>query len=163
MKIDVNAVTRAENVSEDVPKEANTVAVEQWAGPTSIRFNVANVQRPLAAAPKVVEKGHRVVMETGGGFIQHIATGETIKLRIDRGVYVFDVRLGDGAPGVVALDRGTGVNVWPKTWSNDAKMEEKIRGLTMVAANGTEIEHIGQRLIKFKAIKPLDFVGQLKR
>ena len=78
-------------------------------------------------------------------------------------MYVFDVRLGDGAPGVVALDSGAEVNVWPKTWSNDAKMGEKIRGLTMVAANGTEIENLGQRVIKFKASKPTDFVGQLKR
>ena len=78
-------------------------------------------------------------MEPGGGYIQNISTGEKIKLRIDRGVYVFDVRLGDGAPGVVALDSGAGVNVWPKTWSNDAKMEEKIKGLTMVAANGQRL------------------------
>ena len=65
------------------------------------------------------------------------------QLRIDRGVYVSDVKLGDGSPGVVALDSGAGVNVWPKTWSNEAKMEEKIRGLSMVAANGTEIENLG--------------------
>ena len=86
---------------------------------------------------------------------------ERIQLRIDRGVYVFDVKLGDGSPGVVALDSGAGVNVWPKTWSNEARMEEKIRGLSMVAANGTEIENLGQKVIRFKAIKP--FVGQLKR
>jgi len=68
VKIDVNTVTRAENVSEDAPKEVNTVANErtEWTGPTSIRFNVANVQRPLAAASKVVEKGNRVVIEPGG-------------------------------------------------------------------------------------------------
>ena len=64
---------------------------------------------------------------------------------------------------MVALDSGAGVNVWPKTWSNDAKMEEKIGGLTMVAANGTEIENLGQKVIKFMAIKPTGFVGQLKR
>ena len=145
----------------DVPREVNTVADEQWAGPTSIRFNVANVQRPLAAASKVVEKGNRVVMEPAGGFIENIASGERIQLRIDRGVYVFDVKLGDGSPGVVALDSGAGVNVWPKTWSNEAKMEQRIRGLSMVAANGTEIENLGQKAIRFKAIKP--FVGQLKR
>ena len=158
VKVDINTV-RA--VSEDAPKEVSTFASEQWTGPTSIRFNVANVQRPLAAASKVVEKGNRVVMEPGGGFIENIASGERIQLRIDRGVYVFDVKLGDGSPGVVALDSGAGVNVWPKTWSNEAKMEEKIRGLSMVAANGTEIENLGQKVIRFKAIKP--FVGQLKR
>ena len=171
-EIDVNAVTRTENEAEGVPisrvsegvsnsrgkremREVNTIANEraEWTGPTSIMFNVANVQRPLAAASKVVEKGNRVVMEPGGGYIQNSSTGEKIKLRIDRGVYVFDVRLNDGAPGVVALDSGAGVNVWPNTWSNDAKMEEQIRGLTMVAANGTEMETLGQKVIKFKAVK----------
>ena len=42
-------------------------------------------------------------------------------------------------------------------------MEETIKGLSMVAANGTEIENLGQKVIKFKAIKPVDFAGQLKR
>ena len=31
-------------------------------------------------------------------------------------------------------------------------MEEKIRGLSMVAANGPEIENLGQKVIRFKAI-----------
>jgi len=155
------AVSRSVRWLEEAPKELNAIGDEQWTGPTSIRFNVANVQRPLAAASKVVEKGNRVVMEPGGGFIENIASGERIQLRIDRGVYVFDVKLSDGSPGVVALDSGVGVNVWPKTWSNEAKMEEKIRGLSMVAANGTEIENLGQKVIRFKAIKP--FAGQLKR
>ena len=62
----------------------------------SIRFNIANVQRPLAAASKVVGKGNRVVMEDGGGYIENVATGERIQLRLDRGVYVFDVVLADG-------------------------------------------------------------------
>ena len=130
-------------------REVNTIANErtEWTGPTSFRFNVANVQRPLAAASKVVEKGNRVVMEPGGGYIQNISTGEKIKLRIDRGVHVFDVRLNDGAPGMVALGSGAGVNVWPKTWNNGAKMEEKIKGLSIVAANGAEIENLGQKVI----------------
>ena len=35
--------------------------------------------------------------------------------------------------------------------------------MTMVAANGTEIENLGQKVIKFQAIKPVGFAGQLKR
>ena len=62
---------------------------------------------------------------------------------------------------MVALDSGAGVNVWPKTWDNEAKLEERVAGLSMVAANGTEIQNLGQQVIRFKAIKP--FVGQLKR
>ena len=86
--------------------EANTVESEKtkWTGTASIRFNVADVQRPLAAASKVAQKGNRVVMEADGGFIQNIATGEKINLRVDRGVNVFDVKFDDGTSGAMALD-----------------------------------------------------------
>ena len=106
---------------------------------------MANVQRPLAAASKVIEAGNRVIMEPGGGYIQNVTTGEKIKLRVDRGVYVFDVKLAEGERGVVALDSGAGVSVWPKDWKNKAKMEDKKPGLKMVAANGTTIENLGRR------------------
>jgi len=122
---------------------------------------VANVQRPLAAASKVVGKGNRVVMEDGGGRIENVASGERIQLRLDRGVYVFDVKLADGTTTVVALDSGAGVCVWPETWKNEAKLEERVAGLSMVAANGTEIQNLGQKVIRFKAVRP--FTGQLGR
>ena len=60
----------------------------------------------------------------------------------------------------MALDIGAGVNVWPQDWHNDAKMEPKAPGLKMVAANGTEIASLGQKVIKFNAIQPADFAGQ---
>ena len=132
----------------------------KWTGKASIRFNIADVQRPLAAASKVVQKGNRVVTEADVGFIQNIATGEKINLRADRGVYVFFVRFDDGTSGAMALDSGAGVNVWPKDWWNEAKMEQKIPGLKMVAASGTEIANLGQTVIRFNAIKPADFAGQ---
>ena len=77
------------------------------------------------------------------------------------GVYVFDVKLADGAAAVVALDSGAGVHVWPKTWDNEAKLEERVAGLSMVAANGTEIQNLRQTVIQFKAVRP--FTGQLGR
>jgi len=154
-------VSRSVRWLEEAPKEVNTIGDDQWTGPTSIRFNVANVQRPLAAASKVVGKGNRVVMEPGGGHIENVASGERIQLRLDRGVYVFDVKLADGTAAVVALDSGAGVNVWPKTWENEAKLEERVAGLSMVAANGTEIQNLGQKVIRFKAVRP--FAGQLSR
>jgi len=144
--------------------EVNTIAgageKTRWSGKASIRFNVADVQRPLASASKVVSKGNRIVMEDNGSFIQSIATGEKIALRVERGVYVFDAKYEDGATGAMALDSGAGVNVWPQDWWNDAKMEPKVAGLKMVAANGTEIANLGQKVIKFNAIQPADFAGQ---
>ena len=99
-------------------------------------------------------------MEADDGFIQSVATGEKINLRVERRVYVFDAKFADGTTGAMALDSGAGVNVWPKDWWNDAKMEQKAPGLKMVAANGTEIANLGQKVIRFNAIKPADFAGQ---
>ena len=130
---------------------------------SSIRFDVANVQRPLAAASKVVEAGNRVIMEPGGEYIQNVTTGEKIKLHIDRGVYVFGVKFSEGDRGVVALEIGAGVSVWPKDWKNEAKMEDKKPGFKIATANGTTIENAGQKVIKFNAIQGLDFVRQPKR
>ena len=58
----------------------------------------------------------------------------------------------------MALDSGAGVNVWPQDWWSDAPTEPTAPGLKMVAASGTEIANLGQKVIKFNAIQP--FVGQ---
>ena len=79
---------------------------------------------------------------------------------MERGVYVFDAKYEDCTTGAMALDSGAGVNVWPQDWWNDAKMEQKALGLKMVAANGTEIANLGQKVIRFNAIQPADFAGQ---
>ena len=101
-------------------------------------------------------------MEGSGGYIENIATGERIQLRLECGVYVFDVVLPDGKQAVVALDSGAGVCVWPETWKVEAKLEKtKEEGLSMIAANGTEISNLGQKVIQFKAARL--FTGQLGR
>ena len=79
---------------------------------------------------------------------------------MERGVYVFDAKYEDGTTGAIALDSGAGVNVWPKDWWNDAKMEQKAPGLKMVAANGAEIANLGQKAIRPNAIKPAGFAGR---
>ena len=104
-----------------------------------------------------------MIMEPGGGYIQNVTTGEKSNLRVDRGVYVFDVKFSEGDRGVVALDSGAGVSVWPKDWKNEAKMEDKKPGLKMVAANGTTIENVGQKVIQFKATRGLGFTRQPTR
>ena len=40
-------------------------------------------------------------------------------------------------------------------------MEQKVAGLKMVAASGTDIAYLGQKVIKFNAIQPSDFAGPL--
>ena len=154
-------VSRSVRREKEGPKEINGIGDEQWTGPVAIRFNISNVQRPLAAASGVAGQGNRIVMEGSGGYIESIATGERIQLRLERGVYVFDIVFPNGEKAVVALDSGAGVCVWPETWKVDAKLEKKEEGLSMIAANGTEISNLGQNVIQFKAVRP--FTGQLGR
>ena len=76
-------------------------------------------------------------------------------------MYVSDVVLPNGERAVVALDSGAGVCVWPEAWKVDAKLEKKEEGLSRIAANGTEISNVGQKVIHLKAARP--FRGQLGR
>ena len=122
---------------------------------SAIRFNVANVAKPLAAAVKVAQAGNIIVMHPDPDkcFIQNIESGERMMLRESRGTYVFDVIYEDTKEkGVVTLDSGAGVSVWPKDQLKEVKMLPKVKGLRMVAANGTEIKNEGQKVIRFRGV-----------
>ena len=149
-------VSRSVRWGKEVPKpqQINGIGDEQFTGPVAIRFNISNVQRPLAAASKVAGQGNRIVLEGSGGYIESIATGDRIALRLERGVYVFDVVLPNGERAVVALDSGAGVCVWPEAWKADAVLEKRDESLSMIAANGTELSNVGQKVYHFRAVKP---------
>jgi hypothetical protein len=119
-------------------------------------FHVARVQKPLASAAKVVAAGNRIVMSPEGGesFIENIASGERLALRVDRGTYVFDVEYADGVEGAITLDSGAGVNAWPRDLQKEVPMMPKQKGLRMSAANGTEIENLGRKMIRFRGVAP---------
>ena len=121
---------------------------EKWARLSSMIFNAANVKKPLASAARVVEAG---VLEPSGGRsrIENLKTGEAMELRVEKGVYVFDVMYEDEEMGVITLGSGAGVNVWPESMKGNIKMEPKMPGLRMMAANGTEIENMGQTKVRF--------------
>ena len=106
----------------------------------SMKFHVAKVQRPFGSAAKVVEAENRIVMEKGGSFIEDVATGEKMKLRVERGTYVFDVKYKSGEEGTITLDSGAGVNVWP--------LRPPEPGLKMAAGNGTEIPNMGCKVVE---------------
>ena len=152
--IDVNGIGDASDMSRSVRfQEVNAIGEEQLTGPVALRFNISSVQRPLAAASKVAASGNRITLEGEGGFIEQVATGERIALRIERGVYVFDTILPTGETATIALDSGAGVCVWPETWQVAGALEARDESLQMIAANGTQISCIGQKDILFRARK----------
>jgi hypothetical protein len=146
-----NKKTKKEEENIDIcPVEAKVAAYHTR--PSSMQFHVADVTKPLAAAAKVVEKGNRIVLDAKGSYIEHAASGERMQLYVKKGVYVFDVTYEDGEQGTITLDSGAGVNVWPKDLKPNIKTEAKKEGLNMFAANGTRIEHVGTKNVRFKGI-----------
>jgi hypothetical protein len=147
--------TEKEEDDEDVV-EVCAVAQESHAPrrtrASAMKFHVANVSKPLAAAGKVVEAGNRVVLDQHSSYVEHIATGERMHLRKEKGVYVFDVEFEDGDKSTITLDSGAGVNVWPRGLKDNIPMEAKDEHLRMFAANGTRIEHDGTKQVRFKGI-----------
>ena len=75
-------------------------------------------------------------------------------VRIENGTYVFDVELDNGNMTKVTLDYGAGCNVWPKRKvAGTSKVTPKRSGMNMLAANGTQIGHYGQRQVRFRGIQ----------
>ena len=59
----------------------------------SMLFQVAPVTKPLGSVSKICKKGHRVVFDDDGSYIENKITGEYMNLREKNGVYVLDVWL----------------------------------------------------------------------
>ena len=81
-------------------------------------------------------------------------------LRKDNGVYVMDVIYADGTAGVITLDSGAGMSVWPKTLQTQVPMTRK-SDIHLTAANGTAIENLGNKVIQFKGKRAPDFIRRV--
>ena len=76
------------NVGEKRP-EFKTNGIDAW-----MTFQAATkVQRPLAAATRITEKGNRVLLDGAGSesYIQNKQTGKNIPLSIENGVYMMQM------------------------------------------------------------------------
>ena len=58
-----------------------------------MRFQLAEVGRPLISVARLVDAGNRVVFGPTGGFIAHVATGRKVQLVRDGNVYTLDMHL----------------------------------------------------------------------
>ena len=63
---------------------------------------------------------------------------------------MLDVEYQDGEAGTITLDSGAGVNVWLEEMQKNVPMLPKDPRLRMTAANGSEIENLGVKVIKFR-------------
>ena len=75
------------------------------------------------------------------------STGERMRVDVKGETFVFDVTYEDGQNGTITLDSGAGVNVWPRHIHVPGRSLPKKRGLRMCAADGTEIDNLGGKVI----------------
>jgi hypothetical protein len=133
--------------------EKPDAAVRKHTRTSSIKFHVTNVKQPLVSAVKVVEAGNKIVMSAEGSYVENVVTGERMKIRPENGTFVFDVTYQNGEEGTMTLDSGAGVNVWPKELLQSVPVGPKEPGLRMKAANGTDIENLGAKIVLFRGLE----------
>ena len=139
------------------------MSAQKLTSPVALNFHVANAKTALASAVAVVKAGNRVVLDTADcSFIENNETGERMVVRIGHSnTFVIDVQYENGESGLITLDPGAAVSVWPKALQPGVPSRPKKTGIKMIAANGTEIANLGQKLIKFRGIKGFDFPRQV--
>lgn len=57
---------------------------------SAMTFQVADINKPLASVSKICKKGHRVIFDDDGSFIEHKVSGKKTYLKEKNGVYVLD-------------------------------------------------------------------------
>ena len=111
-----------------------------------IKFQVADVKKPLMAVKRIVQNGNRVVFAETGSYIINDQTGDRLKLRENgRGSYLMDVEFVGGGKGEITVDSGAEESVCPKEWGSRFRIKEVANKQRFRAANGQQIQHYGER------------------
>ena len=116
-----------------------------------LTFQVTSVNKPLLAVKRVTEKGNHVSFgpQPEDNFIVNKVTGDKIMLRPNgKGSYLMDVNFENGAKTAITLDSGAEESVCPKSWGSQFGIQNADRWLNFKGANGSKIEHYGQRNVK---------------
>ena len=59
----------------------------------TVRMQVTDVRKSLISVSRVCDSGHRVVFESGGGYIEHLESGQRTGFERKGGVYSLKVNL----------------------------------------------------------------------
>ena len=117
----------------------------------SLKFEVADVKKPLIAVKRICEKGNRVSFgpKEEDNFIQNKDTGDKILMRPSgKGSYLMDVSFDNGMSTSITVDSGAEENVCPYDWGQQFGIRDPVRWKNFSGANGSRIEHYGTRDIK---------------
>ena len=130
--------------------------VEQKKTNLSLKFQVADVRKPLIAVDSICKMGNQVsfMPHPTDNFIQNKDTGDKIMLRKveGRGSYLMDVKFQNGKSTVITVDSGAEVSVCPYGWGQEFGLQEPEKRCNMIGANGTPIAHYGQRKVLVESL-----------
>ena len=111
-----------------------------------IKFQVADVKKPLMAVKRIVENGNRVVFSESGSYIINDKTGDKLNLRENgRGSYLMDVDFVGGGKGEITIDSGAEESFCLREWGSRFRIKEVAEKQKFRAANGNQICHYGER------------------
>ena len=116
----------------------------------SLRFEVADVNKPLIAVKRICEKGNVVSfgLKDGDNYIQNRVTRDTVSMRPSgKGSYLMDVNFENGISISITVDSGAEENVCPYEWGQVGILEP-VKWKNFSGANGSRIEHYGTRDIQ---------------
>ena len=116
-----------------------------------MKFQVADVKKPLLAVCRVAEKGNKVIFgpEDEDNYILNIRTGRKIPLlKNGRGSYLLEVWM-SGEKTIITVDSGAEESVCPKEWGSTFPTKP-CKAIKFRGAGGEEIKHYGERDVVVK-------------
>jgi hypothetical protein len=111
-------------VVETVTKQVNFTGVDEGLK-MSLRFQVADVEKPLISVKRIVEQGNHVGFGPGDGdnYILNKESGNKLSLKSNgKGSYLMQVKFVGGEKTEILVDSGAEENVCPWEWEKQFKM-----------------------------------------
>jgi predicted aspartyl protease len=118
-----------------------------------LKFQVADVIKPLVSVKRLAEKGNQVCFgpNVGDNFIRNKESGKKVMLKPNgRGSYLMEVCFLNGEETTIVVDSGAEENVCPHWWGDQFGLEEASRPLFLRSAGGQHM-HWGQREVLLTA------------
>jgi hypothetical protein len=130
--------------SEDV----DVCPIEKGKNKLGIKFQVADVVKPLISVKRLVEKGNFVNFgpEPKDNFIENRQSNCRVGLiPTPKGSYLLKANFVGGAETDIVVDSGAEENVCPKWWGESFGLDNSGRTLNLRSASEARISHWGER------------------
>ena len=124
--------------------------IEKGSKKMGLKFQVADVVKPLIAVKRLTEKGNVVHFgpREEDCYIQNVSSGSKLALKPNGpGSYLMFVKFEGGMETEIVVDSGAEENVCPKWWGSSFGLDKADKQLHLRSAGGNVIEHYGQRAV----------------